>query len=114
MEGRLQRIKGKLTGYMEEPPQVMRLYPEPDSSVAAHYARAYAWHRPAYPDKAMKEVDALIATDPHDPYFLELKGQILLESGKPRQALPPPREARTEERRVGEEWVSPCRAWWVR
>src|SRR3546814_9937425 len=41
----------------------------------------------------MKEVDALIATDPHDPYFLELKGQILLESGKPRQALPPLREA---------------------
>src|SRR3546814_3289984 len=36
---------------------------------------------------------ALIATDPHDPYFLELKGQILLESGKPRQALPPLREA---------------------
>src|SRR3546814_14622939 len=41
----------------------------------------------------MKEVDGLIATDPHDPYFLELKGQILLESGKPRQALPPLREA---------------------
>lgn len=93
MEARFQRIKGKLTGYMEEPPQVMRLYPETDSSVAAHYARAYAWHRSAYPDKAMKEVDALIATDPHDPYFLELKGQILLESGKPRQALPPLREA---------------------
>src|SRR3546814_14195318 len=55
MEARFQRIKGKLTGYMEEPPQVMRLYPETDSSVAAHYARAYAWHRSAYPDKAMKE-----------------------------------------------------------
>src|SRR3546814_13803325 len=93
MEARFQRIKGKLTGYMEEPPQVMRLYPETDSSVAAHYARAYAWHRSAYPDKAMKEVDALIATDPHDPYFLELQGQILLESGMPRPALHHIREA---------------------
>src|SRR3546814_12591158 len=93
MEGRFQVNKDKPTGDRVEPPQVMRLDPETDSSFAAHYARAYAWHRSAYPDKAMKEVDALIATDPHDPYFLELKGQILLESGKPRQALPPLREA---------------------
>jgi predicted Zn-dependent protease len=41
----------------------------------------------------VKEVDALVAADPHDPYFLELKGQILLESGKPTEAIPPLREA---------------------
>lgn len=93
LESRFQRIKGKLTGFVEEPTQVMRIYPESDNSVPAHYARAYAWHRTAYPEKAVKEVDALIAIDPHDPYFLELKGQILLESGKPRDAIPPLREA---------------------
>lgn len=93
LEARFERIKAKLTGFVEDPPQVMRLYPETDQSVPAHYARAYAWHRGAYPDKAVKEVDALIAKDAHDPYFLELKGQILLESGKPRQAIPPLREA---------------------
>lgn len=93
LEARFERIKAKLTGFVEEPPQVMRLYPETDQSVPAHYARAYAWHRGAYPDKAVKEVNALIAKDAHDPYFLELKGQILLESGKPRQAIPPLREA---------------------
>ena len=31
----------------------------------------------------MAEVDALLADAPHDPYFLELKGQILLECGQP-------------------------------
>jgi len=38
-------------------------------------------------------VAKLVAAAPHDPYFLEIKGQILLESGKPREALAPLREA---------------------
>ena len=38
-------------------------------------------------DKAMAETDALLKGAPADPYFLELKGQILLESGKPAEAL---------------------------
>ena len=47
----------------------------------------------AYPDKAMSEAQALLATDPHDPFFLELEGQILLEGGKPKDAIAPLREA---------------------
>ncbi|HMN53203.1 MAG TPA: tetratricopeptide repeat protein, partial [Sphingopyxis sp.] len=57
------------------------------------YARAYAWHKSAYPDKALGEVEGLLKTDPHDPYFLELEGQVLLESGRPKDAIPPLREA---------------------
>ena len=59
----------------------------------AHYARAYAYHLGGYPDKAIAEANALLATDAHDPYFLELKGQILLEGGKPAEAIPILREA---------------------
>ena len=47
----------------------------------------------ATPTKAIAEADALLATDPHDPFFLELKGQILLEGGKPKEAIPVLREA---------------------
>jgi predicted Zn-dependent protease len=93
LEARFARIKAKLNGYVMDPPQVMQKYPETDMSVPARYARAYAWHRSAYPDQAVKEVDALLATAPHDPYFLELKGQILLEAGKPALAIPALREA---------------------
>ena len=46
-----------------------------------------------YPDKAVAEANALLTTAPHDPYFLELKGQILLEWGKPKDAIVPLREA---------------------
>ena len=59
----------------------------------AHYARAYAYHLGGYPDKAIAEADALLATSPHDPFFLELKGQILLEGGKPKEAIAILREA---------------------
>ena len=54
---------------------------------------AYAYHKAGYPEKADAEANALIAKDPHDPYFLEIQGQILLESGKPQEALAPLREA---------------------
>jgi predicted Zn-dependent protease len=93
LTARFDRVKAKLKGYVLEPPAVMQQYPITDLSVPARYARAYAWHRGAYPDKAIEEIDALLRTAPRDPYFLELKGQVLLESGKPREALPALRDS---------------------
>lgn len=93
LERRFQRIKAKLVGFVSEPTRTLQLYPETDNSEPARYARAYAWHKSAYPDRANAEVDALLKNAPNDPYFLELKGQILLESGKVREAIPPLRQA---------------------
>ncbi|OYY71212.1 M48 family metalloprotease [Sphingomonas sp. 28-63-12] len=90
---RFLRVKAKLKGYVDEPPRTLTAYPLTDQSIYAHYARAYAYHKAGYPDKANAEADALIAAAPHDPYFLEIKGQILLESGEPLAALAPLREA---------------------
>jgi predicted Zn-dependent protease len=92
LEARFQRVKAKLYGFIN-PKQALVKYPETDTSVPAHYARAYAYHVGAYPDKALSEADALLAAVPADPFFLELKGQILLESGKPKDAIPPLRQA---------------------
>jgi predicted Zn-dependent protease len=93
LEERFQRVRAKLSGYVDDPRRTLTRYPATDSSVPGHYARAYAYHRSGHPDQAMSEVDALLASRPHDPYFLELKGQILLESGRPRDALEALREA---------------------
>lgn len=93
LEARFQRIKGKLVGYVDEPSRVFQLYPESDGSVAGHYARAYAWHRSGYPDQADREAAILVARAPDDPFFLELQGQILLESGKVEAAIPVLRHA---------------------
>ncbi len=92
LEARFQRVKAKLLGFIN-PKLATSRYPESDKSVPAHYARAYAYHVGAYPQKALSEAEALLKTNPEDPFFLELKGQILLESGKPAEAIAPLREA---------------------
>jgi predicted Zn-dependent protease len=93
LEARFQRVKAKLSGYVETPERTLTTYPESNKSVPARYARAYAWHKSAYPEKALAEADSLLADQPSDPYFLELKGQILLESGRPAEALESLRQA---------------------
>lgn len=92
LEARFQRVKAKLLGFID-PKKAAQKFPESDRSVPAHYARAYAYHIGAYPEKALAEADALLKTNPDDPFFLELKGQILLESGRPNEAIEPLREA---------------------
>jgi predicted Zn-dependent protease len=92
LDARFQRVKAKLLGFVD-PKHAVQKYPESDQSVPAHYARAYAYHVGGYPDKALLETQALLKTAPEDPFFLELKGQILLESGKPAEAIAPLREA---------------------
>ena len=93
LEARFQRVKAKLAGFTEEKNRVLTLYPESNQGEPALYARAYGWHRAGHPDKAAAEIAKLVAKKPSDPYYLELQGQILLETGKPREALAPLRQA---------------------
>ena len=93
LEERFQRVRAKLIGFVLEPRQVLVRYPDSDRSVPARYARAYAWHRAAHPDRALAEAESLLRDRPNDPYFLELHGQIMLESGRPREALQSLRQA---------------------
>ena len=93
IERRFARVKAKLGGYLDRPELTLSRFPATDTSVAARYARAYAFHQQARIDEALGEVNALLADEPENPYFLELKGQVLLESGRPGDAIEPLREA---------------------
>lgn len=93
LEERFKRVKAKLEGYVAPYTRTLNDFPEGDNSIYARYARAYAWHKAGYPDKADAETLALIAARPHDPYFLEIRGQILLEAGRPKDAIAPLKEA---------------------
>lgn len=92
-EKQFQRVQAKLSGFITDPDQTLRNYPEDDLSIPARYARAYAWHKSAYPAKAIAEAQGLVEMGPEDPYFLELQGQIFLESGRPEEALSSLRKA---------------------
>ena len=82
LNARFLRIKGKLIGFIEDPKRTLQIYPASSQTDEARYARAFAWQRSAYPDAALGEVGKLLAAHPNDPYYLELKGQILLEAGR--------------------------------
>jgi predicted Zn-dependent protease len=72
---------------------VLRKYPESDRTLPARYARAILRYFTSGIKVAAADIDALIAEQPDNPYFHELKGQFLLESGKGREAIPPLRKA---------------------
>lgn len=86
-------MRAKLRGFIETPEVVLRRYPMSDHSAPARYARAAAFFRSAQLDRALPEIDSLIAEKPSYPYFWELKGQILLESSRAKEAVAPYRKA---------------------
>jgi len=78
----LYRIKAKLTGFLMEPEETYRKYPNSDNSIAAQYARAIADFKALRINTAISKTDKLIKTEPSNPYFRELKAQIYMETGK--------------------------------
>lgn len=88
-----ERIKGKIEGFTLPFDATLRKYPVSDQSTRARYARAYAYHKGVELDKALAEIDSLLAERPNDPYFLELKGQLLFENGRLEDAFDPLRQA---------------------
>jgi len=86
-------MRAKLRGFIETPEVVLRRYPISDRSAPARYARAAAFFRSAQLDRALPEVDSLIAEKPNYAYYWELKGQILLESSRAKESVAPYRKA---------------------
>ncbi|TMJ72817.1 MAG: M48 family metallopeptidase [Alphaproteobacteria bacterium] len=89
----LRRIKAKLHAFLDDPPKTLSTYPTSDRSPIARYARAIAYYRMPKLDLALPEIDGLIRDFPNDPYYRELKGQMLFENGRVRDAMRPYEDA---------------------
>lgn len=87
------RMVAKLDGFVSSPTEVLRRYPESDTSEPALLARAVAWHRKPDPAHADKAMTALLTLRPDDPYYLDLKAQMRLESGDAAGAVAAARQA---------------------
>jgi predicted Zn-dependent protease len=92
-EERHRRMVAKLDGFLDPPQSTLRKYRADDPSVAARYARAIAYYRAPDLDRALPLVDGLIAAEPGNAYFAELKGQMLFENGRVAEAEPHYRRA---------------------
>ncbi|HEY0293002.1 MAG TPA: M48 family metalloprotease [Hansschlegelia sp.] len=93
LQARHDMMRAKLFGFIDTPEAVGRRYPPSDQSLPARYARAIATYRSSPLPGAIAQIDALIAAQPNNPYFYELKGQAYLENGRPKDAAGPLRRA---------------------
>jgi predicted Zn-dependent protease len=85
-------MKAKLEGFIN-PTQALIQYKEKDSSYPARYARAIAYYQSKQPDYALRLLDGLLKDQPDNPYLWELKGQILFEFGRAKEAEEPQRKS---------------------
>ena len=83
----------KLYAFINPLQYTLRTYPESDQSFPARYARAIAYYRNADLKTALPLLDSLIEEMPRNPFLQELKGQMLFEHARPREALEAYREA---------------------
>lgn len=93
LQARHDMMRAKLFGFAARSDEVNRRYPQSDMSLPARYARAILNYRLKRFQDSVAQIDDLIGNQPDNPYFHELKGQVLLESGRPREAIAPLRRA---------------------
>jgi predicted Zn-dependent protease len=86
-------VRAKISAFMERQDTVYRRYPLSNDSLPARYAHAISTYLHGDLRSALAQIDTLIQTQPNNPYFYELRGQALLEGGKPAEAIAPLRKA---------------------
>jgi predicted Zn-dependent protease len=86
-------VRAKISAFMERQETVYRRYPMSDNSLPARYAHAITTYLHGDLRSAIAQIDGLIALQPSNPYFYEVRGQALLEGGKPAEAIAPLRKA---------------------
>ncbi len=86
-------MRAKISGFMDRPDTVARKYPSSNDTLPARYARAISTYRHGELRLALAQIDGLIREQPNNAYFYEVRGQALLEGGKPVEAIAPLRKA---------------------
>jgi predicted Zn-dependent protease len=86
-------MRAKISAFMERQDTVYRRYPLSNETLPSRYAHAITTYLHGDLRSAIAQIDALIQVQPNNPYFYELRGQALLEGGKPAEAIAPLRRA---------------------
>jgi predicted Zn-dependent protease len=86
-------MRAKISGFLERQETVYRRYPLSSESLPARYAHAISTYLHGDLRTALVQIDGLIQAQPGNPYFYELRGQALMEGGRPAEAIVPLRRA---------------------
>jgi predicted Zn-dependent protease len=74
------RAKGKLTAYQRRPSWTLNRVGDSGYKDIALMRQAMAYHRNSQTKQALAAIDQAIAMRPQDPFFYDLKAQILMET----------------------------------
>lgn len=80
-------IQSKVFAFTERPSLTLSRYKKSNPLLSSKYARSIAYYRLPNFKKAIKIIDEILKQKPNNPYFNELKGQILFENGHTAEAL---------------------------
>lgn len=86
-EENFKRIQVKIAAFTQSPVKTFARFKPTDTSLLARYGRSIAYFQNAQVDEALKEVNSLLQEFPQDAFFWDLKGQILFDSGKTKEAI---------------------------
>jgi predicted Zn-dependent protease len=86
LQQRHDMMRAKIAVYTQGQAAASRLFRKMPGSLAAQYGEAQAALLFGNPKNALKKADALIKIQPENPYFHELRGDILLRANQPQKA----------------------------
>ncbi len=79
-------MRAKIAVYTQGQAAASRLFRKDPRGLAMMYGDAMATYLYGNPKSALQKVDALIKSHPKNPYFHELRGDILIKANKPAEA----------------------------
>ena len=86
LQQRHDMMRVKIAAYMQGQAAASRLIRKKPDSLAARYGEALSAYLFGNPRSALAKTDSLIKTQPKNPYFQELRGEILMKANKPKDA----------------------------
>lgn len=86
LQQRHDMMRAKIAVYTQGQAAASRLFKKMPGSLAAQYGDAQAALLFGNPRNALKKADALIKIQPKNPYFHELRGDVLLRANEPEKA----------------------------
>ena len=87
LDYRYQRILAKVKAFSNKPEKTLREIDQSNTNEITLIKKAIASHLTPDPEAALEAIKRLIVMKPKDPYFIELLGQIYLETGNPKKAI---------------------------
>ena len=79
-------MRAKIAAYTQGSTSAGRLFARDRRGAPALYAEAIGTFLSGNPRNAVAKIDALVKAAPKNPYFHEIRGEILLKTGRPEQA----------------------------